>query len=433
MYLVNPWPTTTLKNQYKIELIDPITNYNLTTDEILRKHMPPKLIWPQRITASTSTRSSSSSSDRNYIKKDYYKKFNLKINLDKAMLNDYLLANTARLDDFIRHLTIKFHLVWSYYYHKLETNFQIQKIELVNYLNLNNSNSNNRKLFNIDPNNFLNSNRTSSSFVQFKRPFELKKMFYTIKALSKPQAQTFIDIFDIPQYLLSSNEHLNGIATQSTVAYCNNQTYTPRASLVLIKNTFDHMQTDTSRYLINTLEQANMLVELLGFNFGNIHKTPKSSCKNWFFQEIQFENEANLKSDNCVRKTIDLNRNCKSLKEIEEELFKLENHCGNGIVESELDEQCDCGGGNENSYQTSEKAIKNLESCNLKCCDMTTCRFRNSYMQCASGSCCNENCLFKSRNDVCRDVKNSNGSTIGSCDFAEYCSGDSSDVGHFYF
>ena len=421
LYLVNPWSSTAPKNFYKIELMTSVTNYTTSTDEIIRKPMPTRLPWPSLSTiAPMSTRLSS---DRYYLKTDQFKRFNLKINLDKALFNDYLLTNVARLDEFIRHLTIKMHLVWSYYFHELETNFKIEKIELVNYSNMNNSNANARKLFNIDPESFVNLNQTS--FNKIKRPFEMKKFFNSIKSLSKPHA--FIDIYEMPQYLLALNESLTGIATQSTITYCNSQMLTPRASLILLKNSFD---SETSGYLKSTVEQANMLIELLGFNFGNVHKSNSNTCKNWFFQEIQLDNESNLKSENCARKTIDINRNCKSLKEKEEELFRLDNHCGNGIVEHELNEECDCGGGdgNANSYQESEKAMKNMLDCNLKCCDMTTCRFRSSDMQCASGSCCNDNCLFKSRTDVCRDVKNSNGSTTSACDFVEYCSGQSSEV-----
>ena len=164
------------------------------------------------------------------------------------------------------------------------------------------------------------------------------------------------------------------------------------------------------------------MIELIGYAFGSPYKSATSSCHNWYFQEMQLEKETSVRGETaCVKKSIEINKNCRDLKEIERELFNKEHHCGNGIVESEFDEQCDCG---KSSYATNRG---NEETCNLKCCDMNTCRFRRETMQCARGSCCDENCLFKSSSHLCRDVKKRTDHT-STCDFVEYCSGESSQV-----
>lgn len=76
--------------------------------------------------------------------------------------------------------------------------------------------------------------------------------------------------------------------------------------------------------------------------------------------------------------------------------------CGNGIVEG--DEQCDCGG---------------TEGCgDNKCCDATTCKFKNNAVCDDSNEDCCKGCQLASADTVCR-------ASSGSCDPEEKCSGSS--------
>ena len=74
--------------------------------------------------------------------------------------------------------------------------------------------------------------------------------------------------------------------------------------------------------------------------------------------------------------------------------------CGNGIREA--GEACDCGSTTE---------------CTDSCCNAATCELAAG-AQCASGECCTAQCMLVSYGTECR-------ATSGSCDVAEYCSGDS--------
>ena len=112
------------------------------------------------------------------------------------------------------------------------------------------------------------------------------------------------------------------------------------------------------------------------------------------------------------------------LKQINE--FKKRNSCGNGVVDLEFGEQCDCGGLSIDLFSANSTTNKNIlmynfvKSCNLDCCDMRTCRFKSSDMQCSMGECCNSECKLKKKSTVCRAARQSGEST---CDFVEYCDG----------
>lgn len=76
--------------------------------------------------------------------------------------------------------------------------------------------------------------------------------------------------------------------------------------------------------------------------------------------------------------------------------------CGNGIVEA--GEDCDCGG---------------VAGCgNNKCCDATTCKFKNNAVCDDSNEDCCTGCQFSSNSTVCR-------ASNGICDPAETCTGTS--------
>ncbi|KAF2708352.1 hypothetical protein K504DRAFT_381353 [Pleomassaria siparia CBS 279.74] len=76
--------------------------------------------------------------------------------------------------------------------------------------------------------------------------------------------------------------------------------------------------------------------------------------------------------------------------------------CGNGIVEG--DEQCDCGG---------------TDGCGAnKCCDPTTCKFKNNAVCDDSNEDCCKDCQLASANTVCR-------ASSGTCDPEETCTGSS--------
>uniref|UniRef100_UPI00398E9E55 zinc metalloproteinase-disintegrin-like batroxstatin-2 n=1 Tax=Pristiophorus japonicus TaxID=55135 RepID=UPI00398E9E55 len=75
--------------------------------------------------------------------------------------------------------------------------------------------------------------------------------------------------------------------------------------------------------------------------------------------------------------------------------------CGNSYVDP--GEECDCG---------------KPEDCMDPCCVATVCKFRSG-AKCASNDICCRNCKFIKLNRICRKP-------IGECDFAEYCTGSSS-------
>ncbi|KAJ5280851.1 hypothetical protein N7478_006223 [Penicillium angulare] len=77
--------------------------------------------------------------------------------------------------------------------------------------------------------------------------------------------------------------------------------------------------------------------------------------------------------------------------------------CGNGIVEA--GEDCDCGG---------------TEGCgDNACCDAKTCKFKDSAVCDDSNDNCCSSCQYTSSGTVCRP-------STGTCDIAEYCTGNSS-------
>uniref|UniRef100_A0A2I2YRX7 Disintegrin and metalloproteinase domain-containing protein 2 n=1 Tax=Gorilla gorilla gorilla TaxID=9595 RepID=A0A2I2YRX7_GORGO len=82
--------------------------------------------------------------------------------------------------------------------------------------------------------------------------------------------------------------------------------------------------------------------------------------------------------------------------------FKQQAVCGNAKLEA--GEECDCG--------TEQDCVLIGETC----CDIATCRFKAG-SNCAEGPCC-ENCLFMSKERMCRP-------SFEECDLPEYCNGSS--------
>ncbi|XP_031999426.1 disintegrin and metalloproteinase domain-containing protein 2 isoform X1 [Hylobates moloch] len=82
--------------------------------------------------------------------------------------------------------------------------------------------------------------------------------------------------------------------------------------------------------------------------------------------------------------------------------FKQQAVCGNAKLEA--GEECDCG------------TKQNCALIGATCCDIATCRFKAG-SNCAEGPCC-ENCLFMSKERMCRP-------SFGECDLPEYCNGSS--------
>ncbi|KAI2549762.1 ADAM metallopeptidase domain 2 [Homo sapiens] len=82
--------------------------------------------------------------------------------------------------------------------------------------------------------------------------------------------------------------------------------------------------------------------------------------------------------------------------------FKQQAVCGNAKLEA--GEECDCG--------TEQDCALIGETC----CDIATCRFKAG-SNCAEGPCC-ENCLFMSKERMCRP-------SFEECDLPEYCNGSS--------
>uniref|UniRef100_A0A2I3H2P0 Disintegrin and metalloproteinase domain-containing protein 2 n=1 Tax=Nomascus leucogenys TaxID=61853 RepID=A0A2I3H2P0_NOMLE len=82
--------------------------------------------------------------------------------------------------------------------------------------------------------------------------------------------------------------------------------------------------------------------------------------------------------------------------------FKQQTVCGNAKLEA--GEECDCG------------TEQNCALIGATCCDIATCRFKAG-SNCAEGPCC-ENCLFMSKERMCRP-------SFGECDLPEYCNGSS--------
>uniref|UniRef100_H2YWW6 Peptidase M12B domain-containing protein n=1 Tax=Ciona savignyi TaxID=51511 RepID=H2YWW6_CIOSA len=83
--------------------------------------------------------------------------------------------------------------------------------------------------------------------------------------------------------------------------------------------------------------------------------------------------------------------------------------CGNGITER--GEECDCGFPG---------------SCNLRCCNSTSCMLLPT-AQCTTGVCCSSNCLFEPAGTVCRNQSHAD------CDLPEFCSGTSGECSEDFF
>ena len=228
VYLVSPWPNAA-KNLHKIELLP-------TVDKLVAPTITDDMFTAANASAPSSTSIKITNAlpfvtKRPFVKPDDFKKFSLKINVDKSLFNEYLSANTTHLDALIRHLTLKMHLVWAYYHHEHEANLCIEHIELVNFSSLQNVPAK-IPLFNIDPDKFLK---------HTTQPVHIKKLFGEVSSRHSgdSDATLFVHIYEVPQYLLATGENLSGIATRSSISYCQSQTDSHRASVVLSKNNFD--------------------------------------------------------------------------------------------------------------------------------------------------------------------------------------------------
>uniref|UniRef100_H2YWX6 Peptidase M12B domain-containing protein n=1 Tax=Ciona savignyi TaxID=51511 RepID=H2YWX6_CIOSA len=83
--------------------------------------------------------------------------------------------------------------------------------------------------------------------------------------------------------------------------------------------------------------------------------------------------------------------------------------CGNGITER--GEECDCGFPG---------------SCNLRCCNSTSCMLLPT-AQCTTGLCCASNCSFEPAGTICRNQSHAD------CDLPEFCSGTSGECSEDFF
>ena len=189
--------------------------------------------------------------------------------------------------------------------------------------------------------------------------------------------------------LNTSEPTLDGIASFGTKApsLCNKP---PTKSLIVLREVHlerlssNLVKPEPARFLTRAIEQSNTLIDLIGFNMGSANTLGSLSCPhlasgefNWHFQtpvtvnsllddvsdEVGGIGEYGGGNDVCVKRRVHFESDCAAIR-------LSRNICGDGIVDG--DEACDCD--------------RNDSKCG-NCCDMDTCQFRSSQVQCAVSDC----------------------------------------------
>jgi len=349
---------------YRLDLLQETTKFNTTSvmepdnsflNNYNQKRQSPEKILPQSIDSPIM----------------------VNLNLDKEYFSENLLKNSQQLNIYFNNMIIQTHLTWSYFFHE---HFIYLKFNQVNFVDLKRI-TRKSSLFNIDLENIGNT------------PVNTLHNLYT-NLYKKLSNNNDLNVYLIPQNILTENETLNGLASQATKPprECNKP---ETKSLILLSEkhynslTVPLKKPEPSRYLIYAIQQSNILIDLIGMNLGNtIQQHIKNNCPHfaadeysWHFQvparsynphlsltegfdPKEFDQEQdNIEStfihDACLNRVITTEQDCLKIS-------LTRSICGNGVIEA--DEQCDCDLGDFKC---------------MKCCDTRTCKFRKPNMKCS--------------------------------------------------
>ncbi len=301
------------------------------------------------------------------------------LNIDKNYFSSSLLTNSQQLNIYFNNVIIQAHLTWSYFFHE---HFLLLRFNQVNFIDLKRV-TRKSSLFNIDLDNAGKKTPVLSS---------LQTLYSSL--YSKLPNSTDLNVYLVPDSMLRVNETLNGLASQATKppSECNKPA---TKSLILLAEKHYNSLTEPlkkpepSRFLTYAIQQANILVDLIGMNLGNtMPHHIKENCPHlasnvysWHFQvparsynphlslsesfdSKEFDQEQDsleytVVHDVCLNRVITTEQDCSRIS-------LARSVCGDGVIED--DEQCDCE--------------PNDLKC-IKCCDPKICKFRKPEVQCS--------------------------------------------------
>ena len=306
------------------------------------------------------------------------------LNIDKNFYDAHLKYNPEMKRRYFETMAVQSHLTWAYYHYAHQIQLKFDKFSIYDFTDfyqpikkLQPTRSN---LFNIDPIQFIATSTPSlakTSLINLFNDF-LK---------SKTEQPSNLRLFIVPKYLVTTESNYDGLATQSSACHTSNKRptvlvltdkYSPDDNLIQINRVL--------RSIRPAIEQANILIDLIGHSFNSVHSEPECSDYdefNWHFQT----NPEETSESRCINRRVVLSNECASF-------------CGDGLIGP--GEDCDCAEDDDSNC--------------AQCCDVKTCKFRTIDAECASGACCDNNCKLKSKSSICR-------LSLSSCDFEEFCDG----------
>ena len=306
----------------------------------------------------------------------------INLNLEKEFFSQNLLTNSEHLNVYFRNIVLQSHLAWSYYLHEHNIRIQFSQINMIDLASVSRKANNKPRLFNIDPEALKS------------QAFSLDKIFHDLSDRTTESSSNRLEVYFVPATSLIRSEPLDGISRQTKYEplYCNSSRQSPQSLILLKDNIVNLNATELKQQqpksqadiliLKQVIEQSNILIDLLGRNFGETLDSSAASCNrqlneyNWYFQiPLTYKSDTALDSDEstpmdssaeytgiselCLNRRIQIEKDCTRIR-------LSVSKCGNGKLEA--DEKCDCD--------------PNDLKC-LSCCDMNTCQFKSQHMQCS--------------------------------------------------